>query len=147
MEQATARPPVHFWIVAVVATLWNAFGACDYLMSRLHSVAWMKTMMPDADPATVYGYVDAMPIWASVGWGLGVWGGLLGAVLLLVRSRHAVTAFLVSLVGMALSFGYQFLVATPPPPMDDKIVPLVVIVIGVGLLVYARAMRSRGVLA
>jgi hypothetical protein len=146
MEQGTAKPPVHFWIVSILATLWGAFGGYDYVMSRTHNVAYLKSMMPSLDPNVVYGYMDSMPIWASIGWGLGVWGGLLGGVLLLVRSRHAVTAFIVSLIGMALSFGYQFLVSRPPAGMDDPILPLCIVVIGIGLFFYARAMRSRGVL-
>jgi hypothetical protein len=146
MTRSPVQAPLHLWIVGGLATLWSLVGATDYVMSRMHNVAWMKAMMPEADPGPVYAYIDAMPIWASIGWGLGVWGGLLGALLLLIRSRHAVSAFLASLVGMALSFGDQFFIHRPPPPMDDPIMPLVVIVIGLGLFVYARAMKIKGVL-
>ena len=35
MQQAvSARTPAHLWIVGALATLWNAFGAYDYLMTR-----------------------------------------------------------------------------------------------------------------
>ena len=54
------------------------------------------------------GYMLSMPAWMSAFWALGVWGSVLGSVLLLVRSRHAVTAFLLSLVGLAISCIYQF---------------------------------------
>ena len=91
--------------------------------------------------------MDAMPIYASFGWGLGVWSALGGTLLLLARSRHAVTLYLASLVGMALSFGYQFLLAPPAPPgMDSPVIPLVIIAIGIALFVYARQMRIKGVL-
>jgi hypothetical protein len=40
-------------------------------------------------------------------WALGVWGALAGSMLLLLRSRRAVTAFAASLVGLAVSTGYQ----------------------------------------
>jgi hypothetical protein len=56
-------------------------------------------------------------------------------------------AFLASLIGMGLSFGDQFLVHRPPAGMDDPILPLCIIIVGLGLFFYARAMRSRGVLA
>lgn len=147
MEHAVAKTPLHLWIVGILSTLWGAFGGYDYVMSRTHNVAYLKSMMPSLDPNVVYGYMDSMPIYASIGWGLGVWGGLLGGVLLLMRSRHAVTAFLVSLIGMALSFGYQFLVSRPPAGMDNPIMPLCIVAVGLGLFFYARAMRSRGVLA
>ena len=29
-----ARAPVHLWIVGILATLWNAFGCYDYIMTQ-----------------------------------------------------------------------------------------------------------------
>lgn len=139
--------PVHLWIIGLFALLWNGFAAYNYTMSQLRDDAFARQMMPDTDPAAIYAYMDAMPIWASTGWALGVWGGLIGAVLLLARSRHAVAAFAISLVGVILSFGYQLFVATDKPTgMDDPIIPIAVVTIALALLFYARAMRAKGVL-
>ena len=139
--------PVHFWIVSLLALLWNLFGAYDYLMSRLHNEAYLKMMMPGANPATMFGFMDRMPLYASAGWGLGVWCGLAGTVLMLMRNRLAVTLYIVSLIGMALSFGYQLFVARDVPAgMDSPIVPLIIAAIGVGLLLYARSLTAKGIL-
>ena len=51
-----------------------------------------------------------------------------------------------SLVGAVVAFIYQFTGPTPPAGMDDPVVPVVVTIIALGLLLYARAMRARGVL-
>ena len=148
MQQAvSARAPAHLWVTGVLALLWNAFGCYDYLMSRMHNVDYLKSMMPTVDPAVAYGYMDSMPLYAAIGWGLGVWGGLLGAILLLVRSRYAVHAFALSLVGMALSFGYQLFVAkNVPAGMDSPIIPAVIFVVGLYLLWYAARMNKAGAL-
>lgn len=139
--------PTHLWIVGVLALIWNAFGAYDYLMTRLHNSAYLKSMMPNVDPSTALAYVDSMGLVAAIGWGLGVWGALAASILLLMRSRHAVLLYLLSLVGMALSFGTQFFGPhTPPPGMDNPIIPIVISVVGIALFLYARAMRQRGVL-
>jgi hypothetical protein len=71
-------------------------------------------------------------------------------VLLLARSRWAVPVFAASLIGAVLGLGYQ-IVAAPPlagaeGPMND-IMPFVIILIALGLFLYARAMQKRGVLA
>ena len=75
-------------------------------------------------------------------------GSVAGSILLLLRSRHAVTAFVISLVGAVLSFIYQMTIDLPPA-MDstmNKVMPLVI----VGAIVlqwwYARRMRAAGVL-
>ena len=144
---AQARAPVHLWIVGILSLLWSCMGAYDYVMSRMHNMAYLKAMMPNANPAVVYAYMDSMPIYASIGWGLGVWGGLLGAVLLLIRSRYAVWAFLVSLVGMVLSFGWQLFLATNVPAgMNNPVVPAVITVIGLFMLWYSWSMEKKGVL-
>lgn len=145
-----ARTPVHLWIVGVVALLWSLVGAYDYLMTRTRNVEYAREMMPTVDPDAMFAWVDAFPIWAQFGWGLGVWGGLLGAVLLLMRSRWAVPMFAASLVGAILGLGYQ-IVAAPKlagaeGPAND-IMPYVIILIALGLFLYARAMKAKGVLA
>jgi hypothetical protein len=148
MQQAvSARAPAHLWITGIVALLWNAFGCYDYMMSRMHNADYLKSMMPDVDPAVAFAFVDSMPLYASIGWGLGVWGGLLGAILLLMRSRYAVHAFALSLLGMILSFGYQLFVAkNVPAGMDSPVVPAIIFVVGLFLLWYAARMNRAGAL-
>ncbi len=148
MENAARlRTPAHLWIVGGLATLWNAFGAYDYLMTRTRNLDYLSQM---GDPNEILGWIDGFPIWAQAGWGLGVWMGVLGSLLLLLRSRWAMHAFGLSLIGMALSFGYQYSGASPMPGGMDEgaaaYIPLAIIAIGIALFVYARAMVKQGVL-
>lgn len=46
-------------------------------------------------------YIYTLPAWTWVAWCIGVFGGLLGAVLLLMRRRFAVWAFVVSFFAAA----------------------------------------------
>ncbi|MDE2597248.1 MAG: hypothetical protein KGL44_10260 [Sphingomonadales bacterium] len=100
MKQSTAQPgtPRHLWIVGVLSLLWNSMGALDYTMTKLGNQAWLKNVPPETLSA-----IAAYPPWATAAWALGVWGSLLGSVLLLMRSRHALTALLVSLAGLAFN--------------------------------------------
>ena len=147
MQATTAKAPAHLWIVGILSLLWNSFGAVDYIMSKMRNEAFLKSMMPDADPAAIWAYMDQMPLYASFGWGLGVWGSVLGSVLLLMRSRFAVHAFGASMLGVLLSFGYQLFVATDKPAaMDSPVMAVVIFVIVAVQLYYAMTMRTRGVL-
>ena len=139
-----SRTPVHLWIVGALATLWNAFGAFDYLMTQTRNEAYLKHF---TDPQRVY--FESFPVWMEAMWALGVWGGLLGALLLLMRSRHAVTAFLVSLAGLAAATVYQYVLSTPPEGMmTPAMIAMNVAIwaVAIGLLLYAMRMRRRGVL-
>src|SRR5687768_3633238 len=93
-----ARTPVHLWIVGALALLFNGFGSYDYLMTRMRNTDYLAEMMPNVDPNAMLAWVDGFPIYAQFGWGLGVWGGLVGALLLLIRNRWAVLALGLSLV-------------------------------------------------
>ena len=149
VDAIDARTPIHLWIVGALAILWNGYGCYDYLMTRLENADYIRSMMPGADPAGVFAWAEAFPIWAQRGWGLGPWCGLAGSILLLVRSRFAVHAFALSLIGMVLSFGWQFTGAPPMPGVESSaasLMPVVIFLVGLLLLWYALAMRKRGVL-
>lgn len=138
------RRPVHLWIVGALATLWNAFGCFDYLMTQTRNEQYLAGF---TDPQRVY--FESFPVWMEAVWAFGVWGGLAGSLLLLARSRHAVTAFAVSLAGLAVSTVYQYVLASPPEDMMTGgmlAMNLLIWAVAIALLVYALRMRRRGVL-
>lgn len=144
MGRTEGGTPRHLWIVGGLATLWNAFGCFDYLMTQTRNEWWLAGF---TDPQRIY--FDSFPVWMEATWAFGVWGGLAGSLLLLLRSRWAVTAFAVSLAGLAISTVYQYVLSTPPPEMmSGAMVALNVVLwaVAIGLLIYAMRMRGRGVL-
>ena len=145
-----AGTPVHIWIVGALSFVWSCFGCYDYLMTRLRDTDYIASAMPGVDPNAVLAWVDAFPLYAQIGWGLGVWMGLAGSILLLMRHRWAVWAYGLSLIGAILGLGYQIALAPPLAGAHEtammKAVPYIVILIAVALVLYARAMEKKGVL-
>ena len=142
--EGSAKAPVHLWIVGALATLWNAFGAFDYVMTQTRNEAYLANF---TDPQRIY--FESFPVWMEATWAVGVWGGLVGALLLLARSRHAVTAFALSLAGLAISTVYQYGLASPPEDMMTGgmiAMNLAIWAVAIGLLWYAMRMRRAGVL-
>lgn len=138
------RTPLHLWIVGALATVWNAFGCFDYLMTQTRNADYLAHF---TDPQRAY--FDSFPIWMEAVWALGVWGGLAGSLLLLARSRYAVAAFVVSLLGLAVSTVYQYVLSSPPPDMMTGVMlgmNAAIWIVAIALLVYAVKMRGRGVL-
>ena len=136
--------PVHLWIVGVIALLWNAFGCLDYVMTQTRNADYLAMFS-----AEMRAYFDSFPVWMEAAWALGVWGALLGSLLLLLRSRWAVTAFALSLAGLALSTVYQFVLTTPPADMMSAgmlAMNALIWAIAIFLLVYAMRQRRAGVL-
>lgn len=152
MDRVRARTsaPWHLWVVGTVSLLWNAFGAYDYIMSQTRNQAYMRAMAEPYgfDAQVAIDYLDSFPLWVHAGWAVGVWGSVLGSLLLLGRSRFAVHAFIASLTGLAGTMAFQL--ANPMPGLADAGMAIgmsVLIAVVIVLLAwYARAMTRRGVL-
>jgi hypothetical protein len=138
------KRPVHLWIVGLIGLLWNAFGCWNYAMTAYRSEVWLAELT-----AAQRAYIESFPAWSHAAWAIGVWFGLAGSILLLLRRRWAVPAFAISLVGLAGTAVYQFLMSSPPDEMvrgSGLVLHLVIWAIAIGLLAYAMRMRARGVL-
>ena len=126
----TRAVPSWYWIVAVLAVLWEAFGCYIYLS---------QTLMPEASREAGYA---TMASWQWGVFAIAVWSGLIGAIGLLLRKSWAVIALLVSLVFAALQYGYEL--ATGTLPAEAAPVAATVIVVGVLLVVFANYAKRRG---
>ena len=135
--------PWHLWAVGVVSLLWNAMGALDYTMTQTHNAAYLSAMTPEQ-----MAWIGAFPAWAVALWAFGVWGALVGSVLLLARSRWAVAVFAISLIGLAGSTVYQHSTAMPAgfDSRGNTAFTAAIWIVAIVLLIYARAMQRRSVL-
>lgn len=143
-----AATPWHIWAVGGISLLWNAFGGYDFVMSMTQGEAyWRASGMTDA----MITYYNAMPTWMYAPWILGVWGAVAGSILLLMRSRFAVHAFGLSLIGAVVSLLYGAVISkapAPPPEMAAMAyMPYVIAVIAAFLAWYAWTMGKKGVLS
>lgn len=138
------RPPIWFFVVVVVALLWNAAGLMAVVADLRLSAADIAAL--PADQQALYA---ARPGWSVVGSVVAVVAGTLGCVLLLIRRRLAIAIFALSLAGLLVQDVGIFGVAGAA--QGGQTAPLVlqglVLVIAVGLLLLARHARSRSWLA
>ena len=138
------KPPTWFFVVAVIALLWNAAGLMAVVADLRLSAADIAAL--PADQQALYA---ARPGWSVVGSVLAVGAGTLGCVLLLLRKRLAAAVFALSLVGVVVQDIGIFVVAgagkigSPVPFVLQGLVLL----IAVGLLLLARRAQGRSWLA
>ncbi|MDQ8028362.1 MAG: hypothetical protein REJ23_06520, partial [Brevundimonas sp.] len=94
-------------------------------------------------------YYLAMPDWMYGPWILGVWGAVLGSLLLLLRRKWAVHAFALSFLGALVSLIYSKMIDPPPIPAGMEVMGymgFVIALIAALLLWYAWAQSKKGVL-
>jgi hypothetical protein len=142
-DGGAGKVPVHFWIVGVLGLAWNAFGAYDYLMTKTQGDAYMRSagMTPEQISA-----MHAMPAWMTAVWAIGVWGAVLGTLLLLLRNKLAVPVFLASLLGFLVSLVYAYLIAPMPGGNTPGIMAMQGVILAgcLSFLWYARFAQRRG---
>lgn len=139
----TRRTPWHLWLGGILGLLWNAVGAYDYLMTQTQNESYMSQFNPEQ-----LEYFYGFPSWVVAFWALAVWGGVLGALLLLLRKRLSVPVLLVSFLAMIVTSVHNFLLSDGLEVMGGVGVgfSVLVFVVALGLWLYARAMARRGVL-
>jgi hypothetical protein len=138
-----SKAPWHLWVIGIIGVAWNAIGAVDYSMTQTENEAYLKAVPPEQ-----LAFITGVPAWVVAAWAIGVWGGVAGMLLLLLRKRAAVPVLLASLVGAALVFVHNYLLSEGAEVMGSSGMAFagMIVVIALGLYWYARLMRRRGVL-
>lgn len=142
----TPTAPWHLRVVGIVGLLWSAIGAFDYVMSQTRNATYMAAFTP-----TQLEFFYSLPAWVVACWAIGVWGGVVGCLLLVLKKQAAVPVLLASLVGAILTFIHNFLLSEGIEAMGGGasavIFPIIIVVISFGLWWYARGMKANGMLA
>src|SRR3970282_3058864 len=141
----TIKTPWHLWLVGAIAVLFNAMGVFDYVMSMAQGASYMASA--GMTPAQIAHYQE-MPIWMTAVWTIGVWGAMLGSVLILLRNKLASLVFAVSLAAFLVSLIYTYVLTDGGEIMGGQmaITSFVITVLLLFFMGYSRLMTKRSVL-
>ena len=135
------RIPAWYWVVAVIALLWEAIG-CYFYVTQVSMDAAALARMPEAQ-AELFA---AMPSWQWGAYAVAVWIGLAGAIGLLLRRRWALTALAVSLLAALVQYGYTFAATDIMSTIGPSAIglPAAIIIIGILLVLFAATSARKG---
>lgn len=130
-----------FWLVAILALVWNLIGVAMFWMQVNMDAEGLARMTEQQ--RQVY---EATPMWLNVAFAIAVFGGVLGALGMLMGKRWAVTMFFVSLLALLVQMIGAYLVT---PAWDaygaaGLVMPAVLIVIALLFWRYAQKCVVRG---
>lgn len=138
---AINKPPFWFWIVAVLALLWNLEGLYAFYKELTLSPQALAALPPEQQQINA-----AMPSWVHAFFGIAVIAGMLGSLGLLLRKRWAVPLLLVSLLSVAVQMASAY--ATTPVwalmGAGGAVFPLILIVVCALLWLFAKMAVRRG---
>ena len=142
MDTLTTPRTGTFRLVAIMALAWNLMGLAMFWM-QWNITPEQLAQLPEGQRAVH----EAMPQWVWIANGVAVFAGVVASFLLTMRKKLSVPVYWLSLMAIVVMFGYSFLMAD----MIGKVgaaqaltMPIVVTMIAVALLWYARRAQSRG---
>jgi len=144
MSGSSNKPEITFWIIGIIALIWNILGVVAYLMQ-----AYMTQEELLALPLEEQALYSDIPAWVTAAFAIAVFGGLLGCLLLLLRKKLATFVFIISLIGIIVQMIYNVFMSKAAEVYGpgNMMMPLMVIVIGTFLIWYSKRMQNQGVLS
>lgn len=90
------KPRISYWTIAGLGLVWNLMGCMNFLSQSNPEVI---AQMPEPYQAII----AARASWATVAFGVAVFAGAVGCILLLLRRRVAKQLLMFSLIGVVLT--------------------------------------------
>jgi len=141
----TSKAPWHFWVISIVGFLWSLMGAMDYVMTQTRNEEYMSGFTPE-QLEFFYGF----PVWVVASWAIAIWGEVLGTLLLILRKSSAIYALLASLIAMFITFVHNYILSNGLEVIGstfELVFTGVIIIVAIGLYLYAKAMDKNGILS
>ena len=140
-HEVIAKKHWSFWVVCLAGLAWNAGGAANYLMQT--NMEFVSSM-----PVTHQAIIIGRPAWATGGFAVGVFGGVLGCILLMFVQPASLYVFLISLVGIVVTMIHTMNVVMSTVEfsfLEVLIMAILPLLVALALVGYARhAMKRYG---
>ena len=134
----TTKPPVWFWIISVLALIWNGLGVMAYL-GKAFATDEMIAAMPEEARAE---FLMEFPAWYTAAFALAVFCGALGALSLLLRKKWAHILFVISALGAIIQHIYLFI--NVEMALAQLVMPILVIIVCLFLVYFAKNAITKG---
>ncbi len=135
------KPPTWYWIVTIIALLWNLAGVANYIRNVTMTEEMLATYS-----AAEQELITSVPTWSTAAFAFAVWGGVLGCIALIIRKAWAYHVFIVSLAGILVQMFYNLAMSNMLDVygLAGAILPLMVIPIGIFLVWMSKKAISSG---
>ncbi|MCJ7467336.1 MAG: hypothetical protein MUO53_11665 [Maribacter sp.] len=139
-EKLAVKPPKWFWIVSVLALLWNLMGVGAYLQQVFMFAEDLELLTQEERQL-----MEVQPAWVHGAFAIAVWAGALGCIALLLRKKWARAVLIISLLGILGQMTYMFFMSDTFAVSGSSamIMPIMIIVVGFLLVFLARSATDK----
>ncbi len=144
MSEATNKPPIWFWIIAITLLLWGMMGLFvfyDFVVSTPESMA--KYVEAGTYSQAYANHLLATPAWVTAVFALAVLTGALGALCLVLRRTLSLPLYVASLLFIIVLHGNTFLIAKAHKLMSSGQIGMEGVVFSLGVLAVWISRKAR----
>jgi len=141
----TNKPGIAFWIIGIIALIWNGMGVNAYLQHAFKTEASMADM--NADQIAL---LESMPAWITALFAIAVFTGVIGCIALLMRKKIAVTLLLVSFLAAIVQQLYWLFGTNMTEVFSESqpyLMPILIIIVAAFLVWYSKNQKAKGILS
>tara|TARA_B100000949_G_C14187265_1_gene410164 strand:+ start:334 stop:768 length:435 start_codon:yes stop_codon:yes gene_type:complete len=141
MEKSVVKPPTSFWVISIVALLWNLMG-----MLQFFAQAFVTDDVLAALPENQRELYADIPQWVLIVFAIAVFAGTLGCIVLLIRKKWAKILFTISLIAVLIQSVYNLFMSNAPEVLGSQVyaMPVFIIIISLFLIWYSGKAYAKG---
>tara|TARA_R110000868_G_scaffold4211_10_gene26585 strand:+ start:42871 stop:43308 length:438 start_codon:yes stop_codon:yes gene_type:complete len=136
-RKQSVKPPTWFWIVSVLALIWNFMGVGQYLAQAFITDEAKALMTVDQ-----LKLLEETPSWLTAIFALAVWTGLIACIGLLMRKKWAKSVFFISLLAVIMQMGYSTFMTNAGEVYGTTALVMALVVTIIAVLLYYFASHS-----
>lgn len=136
------KPTVWFWVISIVALLWNLMGVSAYLME-----AYNKDAMYAEYSEAQLNLMTSLPAWITGAFATSVFAGAIGCLGLVLRKKWATPVLIISFLAVLARTIYFFFMTNGTElfgTIEGTVLPIAVVVVAALLIIFSRVSKDRG---
>lgn len=139
-DDLNAKAPTSFYIIGGFFFLWNFTGLALYYQQMTMTPEVLASFGP-----VRAAFIEATPVWANAAYATAVTFGFIASILLLLRNRWALPAFIISFAGILLQDLESFVIRDVIGTFGNEafIIPPLVLVIAIVEIWYSKSVANR----
>jgi hypothetical protein len=96
------KPSIAFWIIGIIALLWNSMGVDGYI-NQAYKTERFKSMYTEEQLENIFN----TPSWVTAAFAIAVFSSVFACILFLLRKKLAKTFFLIGLIAVISQTTYN----------------------------------------
>ena len=139
-DDLNTKAPTSFYIIGGIFFLWNFTGLALYYQQMTMSPEILASFGP-----VKAAFIEATPVWANAAYATAVTFGFIASILLLLRNRWALPAYLVSFVCILVQDFESFVIRDVVGVFGSEafVIPPLVLVIAIIEIWYSKSVANR----